>query len=325
MSFQGKQALVTGGAGFIGSNLAIHLVRSGAKVRVIDAFFPELGGNDFNLAPVKKEIELLKEDLGKQDAAIAAVKNCDYIFNLAGNVSHIDSMTDPFFDNRVNTEAQISLLEACRKQNPQAVIVFSSTRQIYGSPQYLPVDEKHPILPVDVNGVNKLAAEHYHQLYAKVYGLNTICLRLTNTYGPRQLIRHGRQGFVGWFLNRAITGNDIQLFGGGDQIRDFTYVDDLCEAMMQAALTPSCYKDFFNIGGFRASVKEIAEALLRQSGKGKLTIVPFPEEKKKIDIGNYYCSAEKFSQRTGWQPKTSTQDGLEKMTEYFCEHKQFYL
>ena len=325
MTYQDKKVLITGGAGFIGSNLALHLVTAQAKVTVLDSFLPSLGANEQNLVGFENKIQLLKRDLRELDKEPSLVDEFDFIFNLAGNVSHIDSMKDPLFDNAVNTEAQICLLEACRKVNPKAIIVFSSTRQIYGSPQYLPVDENHPILPVDVNGINKLAAENYHQLYAKVYGLNTVCLRLTNTYGPRQLISHARQGFVGWFMNRALQGETIELYGGGEQVRDFTFVDDVCQAMMRAALTPACYKDVFNISGYRSSIKEIAEILLQECGKGKLHITPFPEEKKKIDIGNYYCTAEKLEKACSWTPNTTIQSGLKAMANYYKKFGSFYL
>lgn len=325
MTFQNKKVLITGGAGFIGSNLALQLVNTKANITLLDSFLPNLGGNKQNLVGLENKVQLHKRDLRELAHDPKLVKDFDFIFNLAGNISHIDSMNDPLFDNAINTEAQICLLEACRKVNPNAVIVFSSTRQIYGAPQYLPVDEKHPIAPVDVNGINKLAAEYYHQLYAKVYGLNTICLRLTNTYGPRQLIRHARQGFIGWFLNRAITGNTIDLYGGGEQVRDFTFVDDVCDAMMTTALNPSCYKDVFNVNGQRSSVKEIAEILLEECGQGKLNIIPFPEEKKKIDIGNYYCTAEKLESISPWKVKTPLREGIGKMVNYYKEAYSYYL
>ena len=186
--YKNSRVVITGGAGFIGSNLAIRLVNMGAKVTVIDSFLPGLGGNPYNLEGIVDKINLVRSDIGNLPVVSGIIKESDYVFNLAGNVSHQDSMRDPIFDNAINTGAQIGFLEACRKENPHLVIVFASTRQLYGSPQYLPVDEKHPINPIDVNGINKLAAEYYHSLYSKIYGMKVVSLRLTNTYGPRQLI-----------------------------------------------------------------------------------------------------------------------------------------
>lgn len=228
-------------------------------------------------------------------------------------------------DMEVNTRAQLTLLETCRYYAPQTIIVFSSTRQIYGHPQYLPVDENHPLAPPDVNGINKLAAEHYHQLYTKVYGVRTVSLRLTNTYGPGQLIKNARQGFIGWFVNRAVTGETIQLFGTGEQLRDFNYVDDVVEAMCLAALHEDAYGDVFNLSGERASLKTVAETLIRLSGKGDLQIVPFPEERKKIDIGDFYGTSEKIEKRIGWKPKVGLEDGLRRMVEYYMRYMDEYL
>ncbi len=325
MSFSGKTVLVTGGAGFIGSNLAIRLVREGAKVRVVDALLAGLGGNLFNLDPIKSDIDFHELDLRDGKKLSSLVKGCDYIFNLAGNVSHSDSMRDPIMDNALNTQAQIHFLETCRAYNPQALILFASTRQIYGTPKYLPVDENHPTDPVDVNGINKLAAEYYHYLYGKIYGMRTISLRLTNTFGPRQLIRHARQGFIGWFMNRALLGETIELFDGGSQLRDFTFVEDACDAFLCAASTPVCEGEIYILGGERASLSKIAENLVSISGKGSIKVVPFPPEKKKIDIGSYYGSSEKFYKATGWKTNVDIRQGLESMFAYYERHKSHYL
>ena len=325
MRFRNKTVLVTGGAGFIGSNLAIRLLEEGAKVRVVDSLLPELGGNLFNLSTIKDKISFHKVDLRDSDQMIPLVAGCDYIFNLAGNVSHMDSMKWPILDNALNTQAQIHFLEVCREHNPSALILFASTRQVYGTPKYLPVDENHPINPIDVNGINKLAAEYYHYLYGKIYGMRTICLRLTNTYGPRQLIKNSRQGFIGWFANRAILGEEIQLFGGGDQVRDFNYVDDVSEAFMSAALSDNCLGKIFILSGERASLATVAEMLIKQTGKGSVKKVPFPPEKKKIDIGDYYGVSELFYKASGWQPRTNLLEGLKRMAEYYLENSAHYL
>jgi len=323
MSFDGKKVLITGGVGFIGSNLAIRLVREGADVTLLDSMLEEYGANLFNIKDIQDEVRLNFSDMRDEHSLKYLVRGKDYIFNLAGQVSHQDSMREPFMDLEVNTRAQLTLLESCRHYAPDAVVVFSGTRQIYGHPQYLPVDEAHPLSPPDVNGINKLAAEQYHQLYTKVYGVRTVSLRLTNTYGPRQLIKNARQGFIGW--NRAVTGETIQLFGTGEQVRDFTYVDDVVEAMRFVALNEAAYGDVFNLAGEKASLKDVAEMLIQFSGKGNVAIVPFPEERKKIDIGDFYGTSRKLEERVGWTPKVGLKEGLNRMVAYYMQYKDEYL
>lgn len=322
--FKNMQVLVTGGAGFIGSNLCLRLAHEGAHVTAVDAFLPGLGANEANLDGIAG-INLLKLDISKSAEMEAHVRSASVIFNLAGNVSHQDSMRDPIFDNEVNTRAQISLLETCRRVNPNAIVVFSSTRQLYGAPKYLPVDEAHPVNPIDVNGINKLAAENYHSLYARVYGMRVVCLRLTNTYGPRQLIKHARQGFIGWFMNRALVGEEILLYGGGSQVRDFTYVDDAVEAFLLAAKVPACYGGTFNLSGERASLEEVAASLVRIMPATKIKKVDFPVESKKIDIGDYYGNSERFYSATRWQPRTNLAEGLGHSLAYFKARLPSYL
>ena len=307
----------------MGSNLCHRLVREGANVLAVDAMLEGLGGNEANLE--SSGVRLVRGDISDGGLMQDLVRQSEVIFNLAGNISHQDSMRDPIFDNEVNTRAQISLLEICRKTNPGAVIVFASTRQLYGIPKYLPVDEDHPVVPIDVNGINKLAAEWYHSLYAKIYGMRVVCLRMTNTYGPRQLIRHSRQGFIGWFMNRALLGEEIQLFGGGGQVRDFTYVDDASEAFLLAASTPACFGSTFNLSGERASLAEVAENLRALKPATRIRKVEFPTESKKIDIGDYYGNSERFYEATRWQPRTNLRDGLECALDYFSPRLGSYI
>ncbi len=324
--FRGKTVLVTGGAGFVGSNLCHRLAKEGAKVLAVDSYLEGLGSNEANLEGISPaSLEVHRNDIADRAAMEPLVKSASVIFNLAGNISHQDSMRDPIFDNEVNTRAQISLLETCRKVNQGAVIVFASTRQLYGAPKYLPVDENHPVVPIDVNGINKLAAENYHSLYSRIYGMKVACLRLTNTFGPRQLIKHSRQGFIGWFMNRALLKQEIQLFGGGAQVRDFTYVDDAVEAFLLAASNSACHGHTFNLSGERASLAEVAAALQGLSPGTKVKKVEFPPEHKKIDIGDYYGNSEKFYSVTHWQPRTNLQDGLTAALEYFRDRLPRYL
>ncbi len=325
MLFKNKNVLITGGAGFIGSNLAIRLVKEGASVTVVDSFIPNYGGNIFNLNPVKEKINLNISDTRDLSSLLILVQNKDFIFNLAGQISHQDSMNDPFTDVEINVKAQLNLLEACRRYNPDAVVVYTSTRQLYGRPRYLPVDESHPLNPADVNGINKLAGEQYHTLYSEVYGLKTVSLRLTNTYGPRQLIKNSRQGFVGWFINRVITENKIQLFGSGEQVRDFNIVDDVIAALLAAATNSKCYGKVYNLSGERASLKFLAEKIVSVNGYGEIEVIPFPEERKKIDIGDYYGISESFTNDTGWQAITTLDQGLVHTLDYFKKYKEYYL
>ena len=325
MTFDGSKILVMGGMGFIGSNLAIRLVNEGADVTIVDSMLDEYGANLFNIEPIKNDVRINFSDMRDSHSLNYLVRGKDYIFNLAGQVSHQDSMTQPFMDMEVNLKAQLTLLEACRYYAPEVVIVYSSTRQIYGRPKYLPVDENHPLLPPDVNGINKLAAEYYYSLYTKVYGIKAVSLRLTNTYGPRQLIKNSRQGFIGWFVNRAITGNTIKLFGTGEQLRDFNYVTDVVDAMCRVAHSPKTYGEVYNLSGERASLKHVAELLINYSGAGSMEVVPFPEDRKKIDIGDFYGTSEKLRRAVDWQPKVSLSHGLELMIDYYKRNKKYYL
>lgn len=324
-NFKDKNVLITGGLGFIGSNLAIKLIELGAKVTLLDSMYPDYGGNLFNIEPIKDKVFVNFSDMRDTYSLSYLVKEKDYIFNIAGQVSHIDSMKDPLTDMEINVRAQLFLLEICRKYNKEAVIVYSSTRQFYGRPQYLPVDEKHPVIPTDVNGINKLAGEQYHLLYHKVHGLKTTALRLTNTYGPRQLIRHNRQGFIGWFIRKIVLDEEIEIFGDGHQIRDFNHVEDVVNALLLAAVTKDCYGEYFNLGGEHLTLLELVKLMIEIHGKGSYRLVPFPEEKKRIDIGDFYGEFTKFKTTTGWEPRVSLKDGLRSTFSYYERYKDHYL
>ena len=323
--FRDKKVVITGGLGFIGSNLAICLVGLGAKVTIIDSMIPEYGGNLFNIKDIENKVHLNFSDVRDAHSMDFLVRDVDLMFNLAGQVSHIDSMKDPYTDLEINTRSQLSILEACRKYNPGIKIVFASTRQIYGKPQYLPVDENHPLRPADVNGINKMAGEWYHVLYHKVHGIQTVCLRMTNTYGPRLLMKHNRQGFLGWFIRQVVEGMKIEIFGDGKQLRDLNYIDDVIEALLICGYDSSLNGEIFNLGNHPPiSLEEIAKLLIKINGSGKLRLIPFPEESKKIDIGDYYASYEKFNKRTGWKPKVSYEEGLRRTIEYYKKNRRYY-
>lgn len=323
--FIGKNVLVTGGLGFIGSNLALRLVDLGAAVTLVDSLIPEYGGNDYNIVPIKGKVQINYSDVRDEHSMKYLVQNKDYLFNLAGQTSHLDSMNDPYTDLEINTRAQLFILESCRKNNPDIKIVFASTRQIYGRPQYLPVDENHPLCPVDVNGINKMAGEWYHLLYNNVYNVRSTVLRLTNTYGPRMRVKDARQTFLGIWIRRLIEGKAIHVYGDGLQKRDFNYVDDVTDALLMAAASESANGQVFNLGSDDPiSLKETAQLLIDLHGLGTYEIVPFPEQRKNIDIGDYYGNFGKISDQLKWKPKTSLQDGLRMTLEYYDKFHEHY-
>lgn len=324
--FKDKKVIITGGLGFIGSSLAIKLVSLGAKITLIDSMIPDYGGNMFNIKGIEDKVNINFSDVRDEHAMTYLIRDADLMFNLAGQVSHIDSMKDPYTDLEINTKSQLSILEASRKYNPKIKIVFASTRQVYGKPKYLPVDEAHPLNPTDVNGINKMAGEWYHVLYYRIYGIKTVCLRLTNTYGPRLLMKHNRQGFIGWFVRQVIEGKKIKIFGDGKQRRDLNYIDDVVDAFLLAGFDTSLNGQILNLGKHPPiSLEEIAKLLIKINGSGGYSIVSFPEENKKIDIGDYYSSYAKFKNATGWEPKISYEQGFRKMISYYKKHWKHYL
>jgi UDP-glucose 4-epimerase len=323
--YAGHSIVVTGGLGFIGSNVALALDNLGAHVTVIDALFPTHGGNRQNLAGASARLRIDEFDLRDRARLEAAVQGVDTIFNLAGQVSHIDSMKDPRTDLALNTMSQVELLEACRTLNPHARIVFASTRQIYGRPDYVPVDEAHPIRPIDPNGVSKMAGEAYHTLYNQRYGLRTTSLRLTNTYGPRLRIKDARQTFVGLWFRKVLENAAVEVWGG-EQIRDLTYVDDVVTAFLLAAATDATVGGVYNIGGSEAiTLIRLAELLVGLAGRGRVEIHPYPEERRSIEIGDFYADDSRFRALTGWRPTVALADGLKRSLDYFAPLVGFYV
>lgn len=320
-----KRILITGGLGFIGSNLAAKLHDLGANVTLVDSLVPQYGGNVYNVDALKSLMRVNVSDVRDPYSLRHLLINQDLLFNLAGQTSHVDSMEDPFTDLEINCKAQLSILEACREVNPTIRIVFASTRQVYGRPQYLPVDEKHPIRPVDVNGVNKVSGESFHLLYSDVYGIPTTVLRLTNTYGPRMRIKDARQTFVGIWIRHMLEGKPFEVWGG-EQLRDFTFVDDCVDAMIRAAVCDSTIGKALNVGGGEVvSLRQFAELLLKAAGEGTYQIREFPQDRKKIDIGDFYSDASQLRQLTGWAPRTSLLDGLCATVEWFRPRLKQYV
>lgn len=325
MNYQGKQVLVTGGLGFIGSNLARALVAQGAKVTLVDSLIPQYGGNPFNIEGIRDKVTVNVCDVRDPFAMAYLLQGKDYMFNLAGQTSHMDSMSDPQTDLDINAMAQLSILEACRKANPGIKIVFASTRQLYGKPDYLPVDEKHPIRPVDVNGINKLAGEWYHLLYNNVYGIRACALRLTNTYGPGMRVKDARQTFLGIWVRLLLEGKPIKVFGDGLQLRDFNYVDDCVEALLLAGASDHANGKVFNLGSTEVvGLKALAEIMVGLGYGGAFELIPFPPERKAIDIGNYYSDFSLMTQQFGWTPKINLQEGLKRTMAYYQTHQASY-
>jgi UDP-glucose 4-epimerase len=322
--FRGKRVLITGGLGFIGSNLARALVRAGSDVLLVDSLVPEYGGNRANIAGIEEAVRVNVSDVRDEHSFARLIEGQDVLFNLAGQTSHLDSMVDPFTDLEINCRSQLSILEACRRHNPDVRIVFASTRQIYGRPQYLPVDEAHPVAPVDVNGIHKAAGEQYHLLYGQVYGLRVSALRLTNTYGPAMRVRDERQTFLGAWLRAAITGEPIAIFGDGSQRRDFTYVDDAVSAFLAAASRDEALGGVFNLGGQPVSLRELAELLVEVNGTGEVRVVPFPPERQAIDIGDYYADFSRARAALGWEPRVGLAEGLARTLAYYRDRGASY-
>jgi UDP-glucose 4-epimerase len=318
ISYKQKKILITGGLGFIGSNLARSLVKQGAVVTLLDSLIPQYGGNIFNVDDIRNAVKVNVCDVRDPFAMSYLLKGQDYLFNLAGQTSHMDSMSDPQADLDINASAQLSILEACRKVNPAIKIVFASTRQLYGKPDYLPVDEKHPIRPVDVNGINKLAGECYHILYNNVYGIRACALRLTNTYGPGMRVRDARQTFLGIWIRLLIEGKTIKVFGDGKQLRDFNYVDDCVQALLLAGLSNFSNGKVYNLGSSEIiNLKDLADLMVNLDSDGGFELVPFPEERKAIDIGDYYSDFNLIKTELGWEPKINLKDGLKKTLEFY--------
>jgi UDP-glucose 4-epimerase len=314
--YAGTSCLVTGGLGFIGSNLALALAGAGAKVTVVDSLEPRHGGDRENVAGAP--IEVIEADIAERDAVGEAVSRADFIFNLAGQVSHLDSMTDPLHDLDLNARSQLAFLEHVRKLNPGASIVYASTRQVYGRPQTAPVDETHPLDPVDVNGVSKLAADRLHRLYHRVHAMPASVLRLSNVYGPRQRLDGDHQGFLPAFVRRALEGEAITVFGDGSQQRDCLYVDDAVTALLAVADNPAAYGEIFNVGHHEhASLLEIAHAVVDAAGSGEVVNTAWPEDRARIAIDSYWTDHSKATEMLGWEPTWSLADGLAATLEHY--------
>lgn len=329
--YKNKKILITGGLGFIGSTLAIRLVGLDAQVLIADAMIAGYGGNLFNIKPVKDKVRVEIADVRNSQKMDKLVKGKDIIFNLAGTLSHIDSMSDPMTDLEINCRAQLSLLESVRKFNPAARIIFAGTRNQYGKAQYLPVDENHPQEPTDINGINSIAAEKYHLMYTKVYGIKAVSLRMTNTYGPRHQMKHSRQGVLNWFIRQIIDGEEVKLYGTGKQIRDINYVDDVVEALIAVGASKVGWGEAYNLGGEAISLLDFVNKIIKIAGgarlpdrQGKVTLVSFPKDRETIEIGDYVASYKKITKTYGWKPKVGLETGIWRTIEFYRKYKTKY-
>ena len=324
--YRGRSVMITGGLGFIGSNLARRLVDLGADVLLVDSLIPDYGGNLFNIDGLAGRLRVNIADVRQQSTMNYLVRDREIIFNLAGQVSHIDSMRDPYADLEINCRSQLTILEACRYNNPGVKVVFAGTRQVYGRPSSLPVDETHLVRPTDVNGINKAAGEYYHLVYNNVFGVRACSLRLTNVYGPRQLIRHNRQGFIGWFIRLALENRTIQIYGDGSQLRDFVHVDDAADAFLRAGASDACNGEVFNVGGDQpVSHSALTSLLIDVAGSGRVEYVAWPPEKKAIDIGDFYADSSKIARATGWRSTVALKDGLAETVAFYRRHFDRYV
>jgi UDP-glucose 4-epimerase len=322
--FKNKKILITGGLGFIGSTLAHRLAKMEADIFLVDSLISEYGGNNFNINGIEDRVKVNIADVRDKHSMDYLVKDKDIIFNLAGTLSHIDSMNDPFTDLEINCKSQLSILESCRKNNRDVKIIFAGTRGQYGKADHLPVDEKHLMHPTDVNGINNIAGESYHILYNNIYGIRAVSLRLTNTYGPRHQMKHHKQGIINWFIRQLIEGQTVKLYGDGKQIRDINYVDDVVEALLLVACNEKANGEVFNLGGIPKNLIDLVETMIDVYGKGNYELIPFKDDLKKIEIGDYIANYEKIKSAVEWEPKVSLEEGLQSSFDYYEKYKEYY-
>jgi UDP-glucose 4-epimerase len=326
LKYVDRGVLVTGGLGFIGSSLALRLAEEGARVTVVDSAVDGCGANDFNLEPARGRIRVIVSDISEAEQWTDAIAEADVIFNLAGEISHIRSICDPRRDLELNTVAQLRFLETVRRVKPGIRVVYAGTRQVYGIPEYLPVDENHPVNPVDFNGIHKFAATQYHLLMARNGELDAVVLRLTNVYGPRMALSVSGQGFLAAFLRRLLEGGDLEVFGDGKQLRDPLFVDDAVDAFLRLGGASELRSRAYNVGGARAySVLEIAEAMAAAAGGAAVGCRPFPPAHKAFDIGSYKADSRRIEREHGWEARTCLEEGLRRTFAYYRRTLEAYL
>lgn len=324
-TLRGKEVLVTGGLGFIGSNLSIELVRAGAHVTIVDNMLPRQGGNLFNIKDIEDKVKVNFSDVRNELSMNHLVKGKDYIFHLAGQVNHVDSMRNPVQDLDINCRGTLVLLEALRHCNRDARVIFAGTRGEYGASVKLPVDEDHPTNPKGIYAVTNLTAEKMVLVYDDVYGIKGACLRITNTYGPRHHMAHDEYGVFNWFIRMAIDDEEIPVFGDGRILRDFLYVEDLVECMLMMTTIDAAYGKVFNVGtGVPVSFIELAKKIVEIAGAGKAKFTEFTQERQEVEPGDYYADISRIRQTVGWEPRISLEEGIGKTIEYYRKYKKEY-
>jgi UDP-glucose 4-epimerase len=324
-SFKNKKVLVTGGLGFVGSNLVIRLVELGADVLVVDNMLPRQGGNLFNIEPVKDRIRVNISDIRNSTSMNHLIKGMDYVFHIAGQVNHVDSVKDPLKDLSINVEGTLVIMEALRMYNPGAKVIFTGTRGEYGSSLRLPVAENHAINPIGIYAITNFAAERIVLTYHNLHKIRSVCLRITNTYGPRHQMAHDEYGVFNWFIKKAMNDEVIPLFGDGRILRDYLYIDDLTESLISTALNDAAYGEVYNIGsGIPLSFTELAKKIIEIAGSGRVEYTDFTTERKALEPGDYYADITKIKNTTGWEPKTPLETGIRKTIEYYKKYKKYY-
>lgn len=323
--FKGKNILVTGGLGFIGSNLAIKLVKYGARVTLMDAMIPDYGGNFFNIESIKSRINVNISDIRDENSMSHLVKGKDYIFHLAGQCSHIMSLTNPFPDIDINIKGTAILMECCKKYNTDARVIYTGTRGQYGHSTILPVNEEAPTNPKGIYEISNLTAEKIIKVYSDNFNIRSVLLRLTNVYGPRAQMKHHHYGVANWFIRQAINGETIKIFGNGQLKRDFLYVDDAVDAILQSALTDKVVGEVFNVGHDKpCNFLELAKLIIKIAKSGNWEFAPFTPERAAQEPGDFYSDITKIKKIVGWEPKTSLQEGIKKTVHYYRKHKRHY-
>jgi len=323
--FVGKSVLITGGMGFIGSNLAVRLAQLGAKVTILDAMIPDYGGNEFNVVPIANQIRVNYCDIRDEMAVSYLVRGQDYIFHLAGQVCHLMSLSNPFPDIEMNITGTAVLMEACRKYNPQATVVYTGTRGQYGPSVSLPVNEEAPTNPKGIYEISNLTAEKIIKVYNDAHGIKSVLLRLSNIYGPRSQMRHSRFGVCNWFIRLAMDNQTIQVYGDGSILRDFCYVEDCVDAILRVAITPQAYGEIFNVGSdVPVSFLELVKTIISVANQGHWEFAEFSPERKAQEPGDFYSDISKIERFCGWRPNTSLEEGLAKTIAYYTAHGEYY-
>ncbi|MHA2620639.1 MAG: SDR family NAD(P)-dependent oxidoreductase [bacterium JZ-2024 1] len=321
----GKRVAITGGMGFIGSNLAHKLVELGAEVTILDNMHPDYGANEFNLEGIRDRVRIIKGDVRSEADVSRAVSGRSVIYHLAAQVSHLDSMINPYYDLDVNARGTLTVLESCRREAPGARFVYGGTRGQYGKIFRLPVDEDHPTFPVDVYGANKEAGELYTLVYSHAFGLEGVCLRINNTYGERHQMKHGKYGILNWFIRLALEAQTIQIFGDGKQLRDYNYVGDVVDALLLVGIAPNLRGKVYNLGsGEPIEFREMVRKIIEKCGSGSYEFAPYPEERKRIEVGDFVADFRRIKMELGWSPKTPFDEGLSRTVEFYKQYGAHY-